>query len=45
MAQMAQSSERITTTGGSVGGTPGCDAGGREFHSGRTNSQSLKITE
>ena len=37
----------IPRTGGSVGGTLGCHAGGREFDSGRTNThdQVLKITE
>ena len=28
-------------TGGSVGWAPGCHAGGREFNSGRTNTQGL----
>ena len=32
-------------TGGSVGLAPGCHAGGREFNSGRTNTQGLYITE
>ena len=32
-------------TCGSVGGTSGCHAGGREFDSGRTNTQDLKTTE
>ena len=32
-------------TGGSVGGTSGCHAGGREFDPGRTSAQGLKITE
>ena len=32
-------------TGGSVGWASGCDAGGREFDSGRTITQGLKITE
>ena len=31
--------------GGSVGWASGCRAGGREFDSGRTNTQGLKITE
>ena len=30
---------------GSVGWASGCHAGGREFDSGRTNTQGLKITE
>jgi len=34
-----------TATGGSVGGTSGSHAGGREFDSGQTNTQGLKITE
>ena len=32
-------------TGGSVGSSSGCHTGGREFDSGRTNTQGLKITE
>ena len=36
---------RLTATGGSVGWASGCRAGGREFNSGRTNIQGLKITE
>ena len=32
-------------TGGSVVRASGCHAGGREFDSGRTNTQGLKITE
>ena len=32
-------------TGGSVGCATVCPAGGREFKSGRTNTQGLKITE
>ena len=32
-------------TDGSVGWTSGCHAGCREFDSGRTNTQGLKITE
>ena len=32
-------------TGGSVGWASGCHVGGREFDSGRTNTQGLKITE
>ena len=32
-------------TGDSVGRASGCDAGGREFGSGRTITQGLKITE
>ena len=32
-------------TGGSVDWASGCRAGGREFDSGRTNTQGLKITE
>ena len=32
-------------TGGSVGLVSGCHAGGREFDSGWTNTQGLKITE
>ena len=35
----------VTATGGSVGWASGCRAGGREFNSGRTNTQGLKITE
>ena len=31
--------------GGSVGWAPDCHAGGREFNSGRTNTQGLEITE
>ena len=31
--------------GGSVSGPSGCHAGGREFDSGRTIAQGLKITE
>ena len=31
-------------TGGSVGWASGCYAGGREFNSGWTNTQGLKIT-
>ena len=32
-------------TGSSVDWASGCHAGGREFDSGRTNTQGLKITE
>ena len=32
-------------TDGSVGWASGCHAGGREFNSGRTNTQGLKIPE
>ena len=32
-------------TDGSVGWASGCHAGGREFDSGRTNTQGLEITE
>ena len=32
-------------TGGSVGCASGCHVAGREFDSGRTNTQGLKITE
>ena len=32
-------------TGDSVGWAPGCQAGGREFNSGLTNTQGLKIIE
>ena len=41
------STERLfeTRTGGSVGWASGCHAGGREFDSGRTITQGLKITE
>ena len=35
----------IYATGGSVGCASGCRAGGREFNSGRTNTQGLEITE
>ena len=31
----------VSRTGGSVGWAPGCHAGGREFNSGRTNTQGL----
>ena len=32
-------------TDGSVGWASGCHAGGREFNSGQTNTQGLKIPE
>ena len=35
----------LPRTGGSVSWAAGCYAGGREFNSGRTNTQGLKITE
>ena len=35
----------LRRTGGSVGRASGCHAEGREFDSGRTNTQGLKITE
>ena len=35
----------LPRTGGSVAGASGCHAGGREFCSGRTDTQGLKITE
>ena len=36
---------RIRRTSSAVGWVSGCHAGGREFDSGRTNTQGLKITE
>ena len=36
---------RAPGTGGSVGWASGCNAEGREFDSGLTNTQGLKITE
>ena len=35
----------LLRTGGSVGVALGCHVGGREFNSGWTNTQGLKITE
>ena len=40
-----EAADRGPRTGGSVGWASGCHAGGREFDSGRTNTQGLKITE